>query len=169
MKENSKIYFLTFHSIFKIYLLCMNQKAVFLWEKNDIVLLFTFHGTGLAPKTWKGLSSVKIKRPRNSLPADWRPSRHVTQILNCGWLCLLCCCTAIKANERLICNKTAMCFSFNMRGLTPNFLPTCCRWIGVYFVRRTDWYTIVKMSIQEKSLCVQRLLWLPLDYYQPAR
>ena len=31
----------------------------FLWEKNDIVLLFISHGTGLAPKPWKKLSSVK--------------------------------------------------------------------------------------------------------------
>ena len=31
--------------------------------ENYIVLLFTYHGTGLAPKTWKKFSSVKNKTP----------------------------------------------------------------------------------------------------------
>ena len=34
-------------------------KKQFLWEKIDIVLLFTSNGAGLAPKTWKKFSSVK--------------------------------------------------------------------------------------------------------------
>ena len=31
--------------------------------ENGIVLLFTSHGTGLAPKTWKKLSSVQNEAP----------------------------------------------------------------------------------------------------------
>ena len=42
------------HLVFlKLYILCANQKGSFLWEQNDIVLLLTSHGKGLAPKTWK--------------------------------------------------------------------------------------------------------------------
>ena len=63
MKENLKVYFLTFHRIFEILSLVREPKKQFLWEKNDIVLLFTSHGTGLAPKTWKKLSLVKNKTP----------------------------------------------------------------------------------------------------------
>ena len=63
MKENFKAYFLTSIKFSKFYLMSTNQKKQFLWEKNDIVLLFTSHGTGLAPKTWKKLSSVKNKTP----------------------------------------------------------------------------------------------------------
>ena len=61
MKENLKVYFMTFHRIFKILSPVRELKKQFLWEKNDIVLLFTTHGTALAPKTWKKLSSVKNK------------------------------------------------------------------------------------------------------------
>ena len=44
--------FLTSHSIFEILFLVREAKKQFLWEKNDIVLLFTsHHGTGLTPKT----------------------------------------------------------------------------------------------------------------------
>ena len=64
MKENLKMYFLASHSIFKILSLVRKPKKRFSWEKNGIiVLLFTFHGTGLAPKTWKNLSSVKNEKP----------------------------------------------------------------------------------------------------------
>ena len=57
--------FFTFHGIFKLLSLVYGPKKQFLWEKNDndIVLLFTSHGTGLAPKTWKKLSSVKNETP----------------------------------------------------------------------------------------------------------
>ena len=55
--------FLTYHSIFKILSLLREPKKQFLCEKHDIVLLFTAHGTGLAPKTWKKLSSVKNETP----------------------------------------------------------------------------------------------------------
>ena len=54
---------LAFHSIFKISSLVREPKMQFLWEKNDIILLFTSHGTGLAPKAWKKLSSVKNETP----------------------------------------------------------------------------------------------------------
>ena len=52
---------LTSHRIFKI--LSREPKKQFLREQNDIVLLLTSHGTGLAQKTWKKLSSVKNKTP----------------------------------------------------------------------------------------------------------
>ena len=52
-KENSKIYFLASHSIFKISSVMHEPKKQFYGRKNDVVLLFTSHGTGLAPKTWK--------------------------------------------------------------------------------------------------------------------
>ena len=55
--------FLTSHSIFKILSLLREPKKQILWEKNNIVLLFTSHGTGLAPKTWKKLGSVKNETP----------------------------------------------------------------------------------------------------------
>ena len=50
MKEKSKIYFLAYNSISEILAFVREPKKPFL-ENNDIVLLFTSHGTGLAPKT----------------------------------------------------------------------------------------------------------------------
>ena len=52
----------------------MPKQKTFLWDKNDIVWLFTSlvqdwdgtglrDGTGLAPKTWKRLSTVKNETP----------------------------------------------------------------------------------------------------------
>ena len=55
--------FFVFRSISKVLSLVRKPKRQFLWEKNDTVLLFTSHGTGLAPKTWKYLSSVKNETP----------------------------------------------------------------------------------------------------------
>ena len=45
--------FFASRSIFKILSLGREPKKHFLWEKNDIVLLFTSHRTSLAPKTWE--------------------------------------------------------------------------------------------------------------------
>ena len=60
MKVVLKIYFLAFSSRhFQNFIIVHEQKKQFLCEKNDIVLLFTSHGTGLAPKTWEMLSSVQ--------------------------------------------------------------------------------------------------------------
>ena len=42
---------------------CANRKSSFSWKKNAIVLIFTSHVTGLAPKTWKKFSSVKNETP----------------------------------------------------------------------------------------------------------
>ena len=72
MKENSKLIFLASRSILKILSLVREPKSSFHGRKimlfclNTmfiISLLFRFHGTGLAPKTRKRLSSVKTKRP----------------------------------------------------------------------------------------------------------
>ena len=57
--------FLTSRSIFKILSLVREPKKQFLWEKNDIVLLFASRGTGLATKTWKKVIKFgeKVKHP----------------------------------------------------------------------------------------------------------
>ena len=63
MKEILKIYFWAFHSIFKIFSLVRKLKKQFLWEINDIVLLFTSDGMRLAQKIWKNLCLVKNEMP----------------------------------------------------------------------------------------------------------
>ena len=63
MKEILKNYFLASHSIFEILSLVSEPKKQFLWEKNDIILLFTSRGTGLAPKTWGKITAVKNETP----------------------------------------------------------------------------------------------------------
>ena len=67
--------------IFKILCLVCEPKKQFLWKRNDIALLFTYHGMGLAPKkTRKKFSSAKIKRPtrqRCSLSLSKPPPNHL--------------------------------------------------------------------------------------------
>ena len=59
MKVGSKISFWLGY-YFQNFISCARtKKNCFYWEKNDIVLLLTSHGTGLAAKTWKRLSSVQ--------------------------------------------------------------------------------------------------------------
>ena len=51
-----------------VHIFVRESKKQFLGEKNDIVSLFTSHGTGLAPKTKKKLSSVKNETPYCLVP-----------------------------------------------------------------------------------------------------
>ena len=60
--ENGIDFFLL-PGIFKILSLEHEPKKQFLREKNDIVFLFTSHATGLAPKAWEQLSSMKSETP----------------------------------------------------------------------------------------------------------
>ena len=57
--------FLQYFQSFR-YLLHANQKSSFMGE-NGIALSFTSHGTGLAPKIWKRLSSVRNEHPNGQV------------------------------------------------------------------------------------------------------
>ena len=62
--KNWKFIFLTSHSRhFQNLISCTRTKKADFVGENGIVLLFTSHGTGVAPKTWKKLSSVKNETP----------------------------------------------------------------------------------------------------------
>ena len=72
-KSGKQILFLTSLSIFNNFvchkpktdfLVCEQTKeSVFYGTKKGIVLLFAFHGTGYAPKTWKKFSTVQNETP----------------------------------------------------------------------------------------------------------
>ena len=60
-----KLYFFVPIVFSKLYVLCVNRKSRFVGE-NEFILVFASHGTEMAQKPYKNLTSVQNEQPKRT-------------------------------------------------------------------------------------------------------